>query len=854
MALIERGPQLAALSTYLEDTRDGSGVLVLVGGEAGGGKSALVAAFLGDVAVRVVAGSCDGLSTPRPLGPLIEIAAQLEVDAALPRDQLFAAILGALEQQTTILLVEDVHWADDATADFLLYAGRRLEDLSAMLIATYRDDEVRSNATMTRLTGQLARLSVVRRVAADSLSESGVAAMVADSDLDSVEVFRQTAGNPFFVTECLAAGSNKPGTIRDVVLARAARLSVRGRRALDVASQLGLRFEASLLIEAAGPDADGVDDCVAHGMLESFGSELGFRHELSRATIADELPPIRRAAVNRAILRVLAPRRGVDVARLAGHAAVAYEADSAFRYGCRAARRAADLGAHREAVHHYRTALRFASAQPARDRAALLDALSAECMVSDHMDEALSAAEESLELWNEIGDPVRIGTAHIALAYVAWYLAQGELALRHAAEAVATLEPHGPTVELGRALTGAGSFDMETGDTQQALTTLERGLEIARSTDDRYGESNALNSIGWALVYYLDDVDGGIAYIEQALQIALENDLGHLGGRAYANLAAVLSDNDWYDRADAIIGDGLRHAEDHELNLRWVCITSALADSELKRGRWDDASADAWGVLQRAGTMAVGRIPALTTIGTIKMRRGEPDGHSTLLEALQLAEPTEDMQQIVPVTLALAEEAWLRSDLDTVRTLISKALGRANKPVTAHHRGHLSSWAVRLGKTHDVPDGTPHQLALQITGQWQQAADAWHALDRPYDEALALIEVGTPDALTTAFEILDRLGARPAAARAAERLRGLGERVPRGLRPSTRSNPAGLTTRELEVLQLVAGGMTNAEIATQLFVSDKTVEHHVSRILGKLCVSNRREAARAAEQLDLPTA
>jgi DNA-binding CsgD family transcriptional regulator/tetratricopeptide (TPR) repeat protein len=854
MALIERGPQLAALSQYLEDTRDGCGVLALVGGEAGGGKSALVAAFLADVAVRVVAGSCDGLSTPRPLGPLIEVAAQLEVDAALPRDQLFAAILGALKQQSTIVLVEDVHWADDATADFLLYAGRRLEDLPAMLIATYRDDEVRSNATMTRLIGEFARLGVVRRIAADSLSEEGVAAMIAGSDLDPAEVYRQTAGNPFFVTECLAAGSSRPGTIRDVVLARAARLSVRGRRVLDVACQLGLRFEADMLIEAAGADADGVDECVAEGMLVSFGSELGFRHELSRATLAAELPPIRGAAVNRAILRMLEQRRGVDVSRLAGHAAAAYEADSAFRYGSRAARRAADLGAHREAVHHYRTALRFASAQPSRERATLLDALSAECLVTDQMDEALSAAEESLDLWNEIGDPIRIGAAHLALEYVAWYLGQGELALRHASQAIAILEPHGPTVELGRALIGAGTFDVDTGDTRRAVATIERGLKIARSADDRYGQSNALNSIGWAMVYYLGDVDGGIAHLEQALRIALENDIGHLSGRAYANLAAILTDTDRYDSADTVIADGLRHAEDQELTLRWVCITSVLAGSELKRGRWDDASADAWAVLQRAGTMAVGHIPALTTIGTVKMRRGDPDGHSTLLEALQRAEPTEDMQYIVPVALALAEEAWLQRDLDTVHRITSGLLGRVDKPLTAHHRGHLTSWAVRLGQTPDLPAGTPAQLALQITGHWRQAADAWHAVDRPYDEALALLEVGTPDALTSAFEILDRLGARPAAALAAERLRDLGERVPRGLRPSTRSNPAGLTTRELEVLQLVAGGLTNAEVATRLFVSDKTVEHHVSRILGKLGVSNRREAARAAAQLDLPTA
>jgi DNA-binding CsgD family transcriptional regulator/tetratricopeptide (TPR) repeat protein len=852
MALIERGAQLTALSQYLEDTRDGSGVLVLVAGEAGSGKSALVSDFLGDVAVRVVAGSCDGLSTPRPLGPLIDIAAQLEVDATLPRDQLFAAILDALTRQSTIALVEDLHWADDATADFLLYAGRRLDDLPAMLIVTYRDDEIRSNVALTRSIGEFARLGVVRRVSVGSLSESGVAALVAGSGLDPAEVFRQTSGNPFFVTECLAAGSSKPGTIRDAVLARAARLPVRGRRVLEVASQLGLRFEADLLIEASGADAGGVDDCVAQGMLMTFGTELGFRHELSRATVADEIPPIRRAAVNRAILRALEQRRGVDVARLAGHAVAAYETDRAFRYGLVAARRAADLGAHREAVHHYRTALRFASPQPASERAALLDALADECMVTDQMDEALTAAEESLQLWNEIGDPIKVGAAHIALEYIALYLGLGDVALQHASDAVAVLEPHGPSVELGRALAGAGTFEVDTGDPQHGIVTLRHALEIATSAGDRYGESYTLNSIGWAQAYY-GDVGSGIAHLEQSLQDALKGGFGHLSGRAYANLASVLADNDRFDSADAVIAEGLRYAEDHDLTLRWVCITSVLADVELKRGRWDDAIADAWGVRQRAGTMAVGHIPALTTIGTITMRRGDPDAHSTLLEAMQRAESTEDMQRIVPVALALAEEAWLHRDLNSARSAIRDVLSRSDKPLTVRQRGHLISWATRLGDAHDVPDGTPPQLALEINGDWQQAADAWDKLDRPYEQALALIEAGTPAALTQAFDILDRLGARPAAALATERLRALGERVPRGLRPSTRGNPAGLTSREVEVLQLVADGLTNAEIAARLFVSDKTVEHHVSRILGKLGVPNRREAARTAQELDLPT-
>jgi predicted ATPase len=378
MQLIERESELSTLLTYLENIRTGAGTLALVGGEAGAGKSALVSAFLDEVAVRIAAGSCDGLSTPRPLGPIIEIAAQLEVDSALPRDELFAAILDALEQQSTVVLVEDLHWADDATADFLFYAGRRLDRIPAMVIATYRDDEISSNGALTRLIGELTRLSATRRVPVVPLTESGVATLVAGSGLDAEEVYRQTSGNAFFVTEMLAAGSSRPATVRDVVLARAARLSSSGRRALDVASQLGIRFDADVLVEASGTDADGIDDCIGSGMLMTFGEELGFRHELSRATIANEIPPIRRAAVNRAILRTLEHRLDVDVSRLASHAAEANEGESAFRFSVDAGRRASYLGSHRESTHHYRTALRFASGRPADEQATPFEALAGE--------------------------------------------------------------------------------------------------------------------------------------------------------------------------------------------------------------------------------------------------------------------------------------------------------------------------------------------------------------------------------------------------------------------------------------------------------------------------------------------
>ena len=848
MTLVERGPQLAALSEFLEDTRDGTGVLALMGAEAGAGKSALVSAFLAEVAVPIAAGVCDGVATPRPLGPVVEIAAQLEVDVTLPRDELFAGILAVLAQRSTVVFLEDLHWADDASADFLLYAARRLDRVPALLIATYRDDEIGTNARLTRVVGELSRLGTTRRVPVPPLSRSGVASLVAGCDLDPAEVFRQTAGNAFFVSEMVAARSSKPATVRDVVLARAARLSAEGRHVLDVASQLGVRFDAGVLIEASGPAAAGVDDCIAAGMLVSFIDELAFRHELSRATIADEIAPIRRAAVNRAILRVLERKHGADVARLATHAAAAHEADAAFRYGVDAGRRAAGLASHREAAHHYRTALRFASQRPDRDRATLYDLLATECMVIDEADEALAAAEEALRLWEGLGDPLRIGAAHMSVDRACWYLAQGERAQAHAAAAVAVLEPQGPSVEYARALAGAAATAMMHGDADRAIDAGRRAMQVASAVGDPEANSDAQNTIGCALLLR-GEVQESLAYLERSLQIALEARSGHHAGRAYANLASVLADLSRWDRADAVLADGLQYTEDHELTTRFLCLTGVLAYTELTRGRWDDALANALCLLDQAGTMSVGRMPALITISAIRARRGDSDAQAVLQDTLRLAESTTEIQKIGPARLMLAEAAWLRGDKEAARAYVESTLARPDSGADPYTLGQLLSWLTRLGQPRPAPAGVPHERALEIDGKWSEAAQEWQALERPYDQALALIEVGTADALTEAFAILDRLGARPAAALAASGLRSLGERVPRGPRPTTRTNPAGLTAREVEVLRLIAADRTNAEIAADLYISDKTVEHHVSRILAKLEVPSRRDAARAAREL-----
>ncbi|HET7092576.1 MAG TPA: AAA family ATPase, partial [Thermomicrobiales bacterium] len=255
MDLLERELPLTALDAWLHEAAAGQGRLAFVAGEAGVGKSALVARFCQTAAARgrarALLGACDALSTPRPLGPLQDIALQtggsLErlLTENVARDRLLRAFLAELAGglTPTLVVLEDVHWADEATLDLLRLLGRRLEPVRCLAIVTYRDDEVGPTHPLRRVLGDLATTPSVRRLRLAPLSEAGIRTLAAGSGLDPVSLHRVTGGNPFFATEVLAAGAAMPGsipaTVRDAVLARASRLTSAGRETLEAAAVIG---------------------------------------------------------------------------------------------------------------------------------------------------------------------------------------------------------------------------------------------------------------------------------------------------------------------------------------------------------------------------------------------------------------------------------------------------------------------------------------------------------------------------------------------------------------------------------------------------------------------------------------
>ena len=385
--LLERERELAVLAEALAGVDAGEGgALVLVHGEAGVGKTTLLRDFSQEHAerARVLWGACEALFTPRPLGPFLDIADEaggelrdLVAAGALPHEIASALARELDDRSTAILVLEDLHWADEATLDVLRLLGRRVERLRALVVATYRSDELARTHPLRVVLGDLATSLRAVRLQLEPLSPEAVAELARPYGVDPEDLYAKTAGNPFFVTEALAGDrAAVPATVRDAVLARAARLSPQARDLLDAVAVVPPRGEPWLLEAIAGDAAAALDECLASGMLRLDHHAASFRHELARLAVEDSIDPQRQVELHRSALQALrAPPSGrPDLARLAHHAEAADDAAAVLELAPRAAEQAAALGAHREAAAQYARALRFADALDAEARGELSSA------------------------------------------------------------------------------------------------------------------------------------------------------------------------------------------------------------------------------------------------------------------------------------------------------------------------------------------------------------------------------------------------------------------------------------------------------------------------------------------------
>jgi len=852
--ILERDTELVKLGRLMDEAESSGGRVVLVRGEAGIGKSTLVDHFLIDLKERAytLLGACDDLLTPQPLGPIWDMAREdsslTQPLSAGDRRAVMEAVLDLLSRslRPTVLVLEDTQWADEATLDLIKFLGRRIARTNGLLILTYRDGEVDADHPLRQVIGELPPQNLVR-MSLHRLSAEAVTSMIEDESFDVDEVLALTGGNPLFVAEVLASGTAAvPLSVRDSVLARASKISSGARRIIDLVSVVPGEVERTLVDEIIQPTGEQLIECARQGLLLIDDDTVAFPHDLQRRAVESSLTSVDRRHLNQLVLTSLGD--GTDPSRLVHHAREADDVEAIVRFAPNAAREAMAIQSTREAVAHFRLLEPYVERIPVTDQADILEDWAREEYYLDGA-ASLGLVDRAIEARRSLGDDRALARTLTFAAGIKRSHLQNDRALDFAIEAVGILEPYGPSADLARALSIHALINwLNYEDIPMALLITDKAKAIAEVATDEVAAISVLNAEG-SMRHSGGDARG-MSLVEESLRLAERGGYAYEEVRALGNLAGMSGDDRNVERAI----DFARRARDtavrNEMPTFEAEAQSMYAEFLLWKGSWveaEDAASEFLGSKPSTATLA------WRVLATLQARRGRSEARAALDRMWSLARNAEQLTVMDPAAATLAEYMWLSGEddpawLQRLDDVLDMGL-QAGRPWPS---GAFAFWMWKLGLLDTVPEGTADFYGWIIRGEYEKSAEFWRARRIPYEEGLALMH-GDEAEQIEAIRIFEDLGATATATKVRRRLMDQGVNVPRGKSQATRDHAAGLTTRQAEVLELLAQGLTNTDIADELFVSHRTVENHVSAVLMKLDVPSREaavEAARAQGILD----
>ncbi|WP_242117469.1 LuxR family transcriptional regulator [Aestuariivivens sediminicola] len=864
MILYEREHDLNSLQQQFVAVTNGVGNTVLVTGEAGLGKSVLIKSFGEKVAdqCRLLKGYCDPLFTPRPLGPLFDIADKIGyafkelIKDSTQRSVIFSRLIEDFQNsdRPVVFIIEDIHWADEATLDLIKFLSRRISYANCLLILSYRNDEIGHNEKLEYTIKSFSTLKHTR-INLENLSLEAIYQMTSGLSVSAHHIYAITKGHPFFVSEIIANDVNEiPADVSDMVLHNLKSLNGEEKELVQLLSLFPNPVDVQLMLKLKPESANGLEKLIRKRIIIEENSQFTFRHEIARLAIADAIPKFKQILYHSLVVDAL--KDNYDKSQLSflvHHAYKSNRTELVSQLAPQAAEYASRWGAHDQAAKLYKIAIDCYDNLSDEVFVSLIRNYSFECYLTNQLDESISARKRILDILDKDTMPLEVGDTYRWLSRLCWFNGKNELAFEYAKLSIRYLGKNNKdTKELAQAYSNYGQLYYLKYDLKNAVLWCQKAIEMAKKLDDEEVLLHAYSNLGGLKLHISRTKDEAKKLLEKAMYLAKKvNNPDHIA-RIHAILFCNQIISRQYNEAEETLKTTIDFCDQNEIDSYYYYAQAWKAILQLRTSDWDAALFTAERVLKVPNQAKINVLMSIIPKATFFMRTGQNEAVELLKQAANLALSTGELQRIVPVVIVMLEYQWLYDfKFEDQRILTYDFKSNQDIYMPPWYESELAFWLVLNNREIGHNWKLLPQYKKAIQGQGDLLYSELMAQGCQYDAAIALV-FGGEDQMRKAFTIFNELNVSATIRKWRTLMKAEGiKRIPKGLIKSTKSNPASLTNRQLDVLMEIGQGLHNAEIAKKLFISNRTVEHHVSAIFEKLEVTSRNKAVIKAKELGI---